>query len=292
MRKLNQFLFNILDENNEAQHPLNKPIGLIIMFLIILSVLAVILESEQTIADNYKNGFYYFEVFAVTIFTFEYLARILTAHLKYPDKSRFGAIVKYIFTPMALIDLLAILPFYLEIGLIAYGIKNVADTRFLRVLRLMRLLRLFKLNRYNNSMKLIGNVMREEKEKLFITLFMVVILLVLSAALIFTFEHEAQPEAFPNIYSSMWWAIATLTTVGYGDVFPVTGVGKMLAGFIALLGIGLVALPTGILASSFVTHLDEDVDDDEPEFDVAAAHGALAEKGYSYCPHCGEKLED
>ncbi|MCB0644536.1 MAG: potassium channel family protein, partial [Phaeodactylibacter sp.] len=202
------------------------------------------------------------------------------------------AILKYVLSPMAIIDLLAILPFYLELTLVAYGIHHMADTRFLRVLRLMRLLRLFKLNRYNSSMKMIGNVLREEKEKLFITLFMVVILLVLSAALIFTFEHEAQPEAFPNIYSSMWWAIATLTTVGYGDVFPVTAIGKMLAGFIALLGIGLVALPTGILASSFVTHLDENEDEEEnPEESLAVQHKALAGKGFKYCPHCGEKLE-
>jgi len=219
-------IFALIDENDAARHPLNRPISLFIMALIIASIVAVILESEKTFANYYTSAFYYFELFAVTIFTLEYLARLFTADLKYPEVSKPRAVIKYIFSPMAMIDLLAILPFYLELALLAYGVHHMADTRFLRILRLMRLLRLFKLNRYNSSMKLIGNVLKEEKEKLFITLFMVVILLVLSAALIFTFEHEAQPDAFPNIYSSMWWAIATLTTVGYGDVFPLRPLAK------------------------------------------------------------------
>jgi len=168
----------------------------------------------------------------------------------------------------------------------------MVDTRFLRVLRLMRLLRLFKLNRYNNSMKLIGNVLREEKEKLFITVFMVTILLILSAALIFTVEHEKQPEAFPNIYSSLWWAVATLTTVGYGDVFPVTGAGKVLAGLIALLGIGLVALPTGIMASSFVNHLNEQNEEDGEDGEEEAKEEPVGGTSFAYCPHCGKKLSE
>ncbi len=153
---------------------------------------------------------------------------------------------------MAIVDLLAIAPFYIEIVASQMGLLEMMDLRFIRVLRLMRLLRIFKLNRYSSSMKMIGAVIKEEKEKLFITVFMTSILMVLAAALIWTVEHEVNPTWFPNIYASMWWAVATLTTVGYGDVYPVTPMGKILSGVIALLGIGLVALPTGILSGSFV----------------------------------------
>ena len=198
-------------------------------------------------------------------------------------------------SPMAIIDFLAILPFYIEI--IAYflpkifpsigHLTDIIDLRFIRVLRLMRLLRIFKLNRYSSSMKMIGDVIKTEKEKLFITIFMTGIMMILSSALVYTVEHDSQPEAFPNIYASMWWAIATLTTVGYGDVYPITPLGKIFSGIIALLGIGLVALPTGILSGSFVNAINEEKErklKEESEKEDDAPH-------YHICPHCGGSLE-
>ena len=284
MKKFKTLVFQILDEDDKAQHPLNKPVGFAIMALIVLSIIAVVIESDQFMSTAYHTGFYDFEVIAVAIFTVEYLARLWTSGLKHPHLSRWQAAVKFVFSPMAIIDFLAIAPFYFELGLMAYGVTMIMDTRFLRVLRLMRLMRLFKLNRYNDSMKLIGNVLREEKEKMFVTLFMVGILLVLSAALIFMVEHDVQPDKFPNIYTSMWWSIATLTTVGYGDVYPITPTGRILAGVIALLGIGLVALPTGILASSFVAHLRDPLNKKEK------APKEEEKPPVEYCPYCGKKL--
>ena len=256
------------------------------MLLIILSIAAVVVESDAEIAAKAPGLFYYFEVFAVIIFTIEYLSRIYTARLQYPHLSPFRAILKYIFSPMAIVDFLAIIPFYIELSAGLLGVSEMMDMRFIRVLRLMRLLRIFKLNRYNNSMKLIGDVMREEKEKLIITLFMTSILLVLSSAIVFTVEHEGHPEDFPNIYSSMWWAIATLTTVGYGDIYPHTALGKILAGVIALLGIGLVALPTGILSGSFVQAINEQKEEARK---LKEGEGE-ASSALNFCPHCGEKL--
>ena len=285
MKRFKTLVFQVLDEEDVAGHPLNKPVGLGIMALIALSVIAVIFESDQYLSDTYHSWFYAFEVFAVSIFTLEYLGRAWTADLKFKDLSRWQAIRRFVFSPLALIDLLAIAPFYLELALVAYGAQKILDTRFLRVLRLMRLLRLFKLNRYNQSLKLIVKVVRDEREKMVITLFMVGILLILSSALMFTAEHDVQPDKFPNIYTSLWWSIATITTVGYGDVYPITPGGKILAGMIALLGIGLVALPTGILASSFVNYLkdpgsqkeqEEKKEDEKPPLD--------------FCPYCGKKL--
>jgi voltage-gated potassium channel len=277
--KLKTTVFQIFDEGDAAGHPLNKPLGFGIMALIILSVIAVILESDDGLAERFHGAFFAFEVFAVSVFSLEYLSRFWTADMKYAQVSVWKARVTYILTPMAIIDFLAIAPFYFELALAIYGVHKIADTRILRILRLMRLLRLFKLNRYNDSMKLIGNVMREEKEKLVITIFMVFILLILSAALIFSVEHEEQPEAFPNIFTSLWWSVATLTTVGYGDVYPITPSGKVLAGVIALLGVGLVALPTGILASAFVSHLNSAKEQKEEKAEEDAC-----------CPHCGKKL--
>ena len=263
------------------------------MALIVLSIIAVVLESDDYLSRSYHTGFYDFEIFAVAIFTIEYLARLWTSDLKFSHLSRWKAAKKFALSPMAIIDFLAIAPFYFELGLVAYGVQKIMDTRFLRVLRLMRLLRLFKLNRYNDSMKLIGNVLREEKEKMFITIFMVAILLVLSAALIFMVEHDVQPDKFPNIYTSLWWSIATLTTVGYGDVYPVTALGKILAGLIALLGIGLVALPTGILASSFVNHLKDPLNASKAREEAEAATSQdepEKKEPIEYCPYCGKKL--
>lgn len=282
-------VFRLIDDDNTANLKINDRISSFIMLLIILSIIAVILQSEKTLNDAYFDIFYWFEVIAVIIFTLEYIARIYTARLAYPDLSPGKAILKYMLSPMAIIDLLAIAPFYLELVASMYGGTEVFDMRFIRVLRLMRLLRIFKLNRYNSSMKLIGNVMKEEKEKLFMTLFMTGILLVLASALVFTVEHEGQPEAFPNIYSSMWWAIATLTTVGYGDVYPTTGLGKVLAGVIALLGIGLVALPTGILSGSFVQAMNDQKAQQAEERQRALDTDG---DGYMNCPHCGKNITD
>ncbi|MBK7337607.1 MAG: ion transporter [Saprospirales bacterium] len=285
MKRFKTFVFQVLDEEDDAGHPLNKPVGLGIMALIALSVIAVIFESDQYLSDTFHRWFYAFEVFAVTIFTLEYLGRAWTADLKFKDLSRWQAIRRFVFSPLALIDLLAIAPFYLELALMAYGAQKILDTRFLRVLRLMRLLRLFKLNRYNQSLRLIVKVVRDEREKMVVTLFMVGILLVLSSALMFTAEHDVQPDKFPNIYTSLWWSIATITTVGYGDVYPITPGGKILAGMIALLGIGLVALPTGILASSFVNYLKDSDSQKELEEDKEEEKPPL-----DFCPYCGKKL--
>lgn len=299
-----QRIFRLIDDDNQADSTLNSRISTFIMALIILSIVAVVVESDAVLSLEYRQVFLWFEIIAVAIFTLEYLARVYTASLQYPDLPRWRAVLKYIFSTMAIIDFLAIIPFYIELGLSVLPMifpemessTGMLDLRFVRVLRLMRLLRIFKLNRYNNSMKMIGDVMREEKEKLFITIFMTGILLVLSSALVFTVEHDSQPEQFPNIYSSMWWAIATLTTVGYGDVFPVTPFGKVLSGVIALLGIGLVALPTGILSGSFVQAINEEKERKLEEEEASKGDSDAADHKHDHtsshaCPHCGGELQ-
>lgn len=236
-----------------------------IFVLIILNAVAVILETVNSIEQNFGIYFFWFEVFSVAVFTIEYLLRLWSCTSQEEYSHPFFGRLKFIFTPLALIDLLAILPFYLAF--------TALDLRFIRTLRLFRLLRVMKLVRYSSSISLFGKVLRKRREELIVTASIVLILMVLSASFMYFAEHEAQPEAFPDIPSSMWWAIVTLTTVGYGDVFPVTTMGKVFAAMIAILGIGMFALPTGILGASFVEEMENQ---------------RMEKKA---CPHCGEEID-
>jgi voltage-gated potassium channel len=173
--------------------------------------------------------------------------------------------LKYMTTPMLVIDLLAILPFYMPFVF-------PVDLRFIRALRMFRLFRLFKLGRYSDAMKMIGLVIKNKKAELLTTLFIVFLLLVVSSSVVYFCENGAQPKAFSSIPASMWWGITTLTTVGYGDVYPVTVVGKIFGAVICLLGIGLFALPTGIISAGFVDVIKN-------------------KKQQKVCPNCGAKLE-
>lgn len=222
-----------------------------ILFLIIINVIAVIVESIQNKPLIIDEILRYIEIVSVLIFTVEYFLRMATADFKYPNRIIIVSIIKYSLSFMALIDLLAILPFYIPMII-------TIDLRFLRILRLTRLLRVLKINRYTKSLKLIMGVLRKKKEQLAVTIFVIVILLLLASSAMYYLETDAQPEAFPNIMASFWWAIATLTTVGYGDVYPVTVLGKILSAIVAILGIGIVALPTGIISSGFIEEIGKE----------------------------------
>ena len=231
--------------------------------LIIGNVIALILESYEPIYLKFHSFFYWFEVLSVLIFTLEYIGRIWVINLKGAKRS------KFIFSVFGIIDLLAILPFYLPMVF-------PFDLRIVRILRLFRLLRIFKLSRFSKSFKTIKKVLNETKTELMITGFVCAILLVLSSTLMYYCESEVQPEKFKNIGQAMWWAVATLTTVGYGDVYPVTNVGKFLSAIIALIGIGIVALPTGIISSAFIEKIQSD-----KAKDIKVC----------VCPKCGNKFE-
>lgn len=220
-----------------------------ILLLIILNVISVILESFSSISIKYQRQLDLFELFSITIFSIEYLLRITTSDLYYKNYNLFKASLKYVHSPMAIVDLLAILPFFIPMII-------PLDLRFLRILRLTRILRVFKINRYTSSLSLIAKVLKRKKEELLVTLFVTFLLLLLAASVMYYIESDVQPEGFPNIIASLWWAVATLTTVGYGDVYPLSIIGKLLSGIIALLGIGLVALPTGIISSGFAEELE------------------------------------
>lgn len=239
-----------LDKGDESDK-LSRAFDTFIMALILLNVLAVIVETVDSIYAKYEEAFYYFEVFSVIVFSIEYIIRVwaCTASEKY-NHPVWGRL-RYMVSPEAIIDLLAIVPFYLPIVL------NNADGRMIRVLRLLRLFRLFKLGRYSLAFTLITDVIRKRKEELVVTLTLLLIMLIFASTIMYYIENEANPEAFNSIPETMWWGVATLTTVGYGDVYPITPLGKLLGAMIAILGVGLFALPAGIIAAGFESELSE-----------------------------------
>lgn len=221
---------------------------LFLLFLIVLNVVAVILETVGDIATSYSSLLSWFETCSVLVFAVEYVLRIWSCTSSEQFHRPILGRIKYAVTFMAIIDLLSILPFFVPMLI-------PIDLRFLRALRLMRILRVLKFGRYSESFALLGGVLRDKRYELYVSLFFIAILLTLSSSLMYFFERAAQPEEFSSIPATMWWGIATLTTVGYGDVYPVTTFGKIFGAMVALFGIGLFALPAGILASGFSNSL-------------------------------------
>ena len=277
---MKKFVYSVINDRQGHKTKLNKLFSGFIVCLILLSTCEVILESYEDINAVFLKEFRIFELFSIVVFSIEYLARIWTADLKYPTRGKIVARFAYIFSAMGLLDLLAILPFYLPL-LFKF------DLRFIRILSISRLLRIFKMNRYVKSMNLIWTVFRQKKMELLNTLFISVILILISSTIMYHLENEVQPDKFPDIVSTFWWSIATLTTIGYGDVFPVTGWGKLISGIIAVLGIGLIALPTGILSAAFMTEMENQNKLQKKLEKISKGH--IKEK-YAFCPHCGKKL--
>jgi voltage-gated potassium channel len=236
----------------ELYHILNPPhqkgelswyVDVFIIVLIALNVVAIVLESMEALSLKYANQFRLFEIFSVAVFSVEYILRFFTANENPQYRKPIVGNLKFALSPMAVIDLLAVVPFYLSFF--------AFDLRILRMLRLFRLFRLFKLARYVEALSLINRVFSKKKDELIISLIFTLFLLLFVSSIMYFVENEAQPDNFSSIPETMWWGIATLTTVGYGDIYPITPLGHFLGGIIALIGIGLFALPTGILASGF-----------------------------------------
>ena len=225
----------------------SRAVDVALIALIVYSVVTMVLESVPQIADGYGGFFRVSEFLVLALFTLEYAARLWSC----TTDARFrGAVVgrlRCAARPSMIIDLLAILPSLLPfVGL---------DLRVFRLVRVFRVFRVFKLGRYSRAFDVIARVVVRTREELFVSLSFVLTLLLISACLMYYAEAEAQPEHFGSIPDAMWWAIVTLTTVGYGDVYPITGAGRLIAGVMAVLAIGLVGLPTGILGAGFVTEM-------------------------------------
>jgi len=237
----------------------------VIMCVILLNVLAVMFETVDSIYTAYSTQFVLLETVSVGVFTIEYLARIWSAvEAGEPYERPIVGRLRYATRPLLLFDLIAIAPFYITV------LGGASDLRFLRALRLMRFLRLFRLVRYSESMQAFGRAFYLNRGQLVVAMSGNLILLVVSSSLMYFAEHAAQPGAFPSIPGTMWWGIVTLTTVGYGDVTPITPLGQVIGSAVAILGIGLFALPASIMASGFI-------------------ESSSYETGF--CPDCGHEID-
>jgi voltage-gated potassium channel len=259
-------IFSILEPGDED----SKYFDPFIMGLIVLNVIAVVLETVDWINDRYALIFNAFNVFSVAVFTVEYLLRVWSCTEDPKFKDPVNGRLKFMITPLAIIDLLAFLPFYLPFAL--------PELRFLRAFRLFRLFRVLKLARYSESLQTFMDVLKLKREELGLMLFAIIILLVVSSSLMYEVEHDAQPDAFSSIPAAMWWGVVTLATVGYGDMFPITPTGKLIGSVVVILGIGLFALPTGILAAGFSEVLQR-------KREARRKEGLI-------CPHCQRRISE
>jgi len=233
----------------------------LITALILLSVV-IVFAGTFDLPQRTLNALSAVECIASIVFTVEYGIRILTADFLYPERGAIRSRLRYVLSPMAIVDFVAILPFWLPM-LLPGTMLGV------RALRLVRLLRIFKLNRYFDAMKAIGDVIVDKKRELLGSLFFVAILMLISSLLMYSAEHEAQPEVFRNAFSGLWWAVATLTTVGYGDIYPVTAFGRLVGAFIAFSGLAAVAIPTGIITSGLSERISKaDASEDKADNDI------------------------
>lgn len=235
---------------------------IVIVTLILANILVFIVESVEPIRAAVPGFFFWFEVGSVGVFTIEYLLRLWSCveNPKY-GSGVFGR-VRHAMRPLSVIDFLAVAPFYLPF----LGV----DLRVFRAFRLVRIARIAKLGRYSKAIRLIGVVLVEKKEEMFTTIALMLGLLLVASTLMYFVERDVQPDAFGNIPQAMWWGVSMLTTVGYGDVYPITPLGKLLGAVIAIMGVGMFALPTGILGAGFVEELQNARSEREGK-----------------CPHCG-----
>lgn len=305
-------LFELLEVARPGDRA-SRIVDIVLVVLIIGSVAAIVLESVDDFATRYSPVFDWLQVLSVAIFAVEYLLRIWSAPEHDDERFRSPLLgrLRYGCTPMALVDLVAILPFFL-------GVFFALDLRFLRILRLLRLL---KLARYSPAISILVAITRAEKASIGAALSFLGLVLLFSATGIYYFEHAAQPAAFASIPAAMWWAVATVTTVGYGDVVPITSAGKVFGALVSIVGVSMIAVPAGLMASRLTDELrqrrqgyeavmDEVLRDgiitaDEQrmmetqrrhlglsETDAAtiARHMQWMHGNRGCCPHCGESL--
>jgi len=218
--------------------------------LILLNVLSVLLETVRNFYFQFYYFFYYFEIFSIIIFTIEYILRLWTITCDPEYSNPVTGRIRYMFSFFAIVDFLSVFPFFLP-----YAIQF--DPQFVRIFRFLRFIRILKIVRYSHSLKTFGRIIQEKRKDLLMAFFLILFLVVMSSYFIYIAESEVQPGKYDSIPECLYWSIITLTTVGYGDVFPVTTLGKVFTAMIAILGVGLMALPTGIIISGFLKQRSE-----------------------------------
>ena len=267
--KIQKRTSQLLSKGNVADKP-SQYVDMILFILIVFNIAAVCLESVKHIGNEYKVAFNAFEFFSVVIFSIEYVLRVWSSPARNDlgNSTNFIKRIKYIFSFTGLIDFLAIIP-----SILPYFFGGL-DLRWLRVLRLLRLL---KISNYSSALEDFFSAIKADWRSFSAALYLMVIALFLSSALMYIAEHDSQPEKFSSIPETMWWGLITLTTVGYGDVSPVTPLGKIIGAFTAIMGVCTVALLTGIVASAFANQRAQKAAILEAEISQALSDGVISD---------------
>ena len=232
-------IFDIIQIGNVSDFP-SRAFDLFLVAVILLNITVLILQTFDGM-QRFEDILDGLEGITVAVFIVEYILRIWTADFLYPQKTRGSAIISFVLSFDGMIELLTILPFFFLSGFVAF-----------RMLRVVRIFHLFRINQTYDSFNAIKSVLYEKRNQLASSLFIILVLMVAASLFMYSAEHEAQPEVFKNAFSGIWWSVSTLLTVGYGDIYPITAVGKFLAIIIAFLGVAAVAIPTGIISAGFV----------------------------------------
>ncbi len=243
MKKIRERIFNIIQIGKRDDF-LSMAFDVFIVVVILSNLAATFLSTFREF-DDYKSLFDVIELVTIIIFTVEYILRLWTADFLFPDRSRIRSTFRFVFSFYGIIDLLTFFPFYLPLVFPAGAVA-------FRMLRVIRIFRLFKINSTYDAFNVITDVLKDKKNQLLSSISLILIMMLASSLCMYSLEHEAQPDQFSNAFSGIWWATSTLLTVGYGDIYPVTIGGKIMAIVISFLGVGMVAIPTGIISAGFV----------------------------------------
>ncbi|MGC6524841.1 MAG: ion transporter [Flavobacteriaceae bacterium] len=233
---MKQKLWLVLEDSTTK---IGRRFEIFIQTLILLSIVSFSLDTIPNISEELSQILQGFEIFSISIFSIEYLLRIYVS--KKP--------LQYIFSFYGFIDLVAILPFYLN---------GVLDLRFLRAFRILRIFRVVRLIKYNDALNRFKKAFAIVKEEIILFFLITIVLIFITSAGIYYFEHQAQPEVFKSVFHSAWWSIVTLTTVGYGDVYPITLGGKIFTFFVLMIGVGIVTIPAGLVATALLKAIDNE----------------------------------
>ncbi|WFN33737.1 ion transporter [Methanogenium sp. S4BF] len=277
MGRIKKRVFEIVSSAKEGDRT-SLLFDMVIICLIMLSVAELVLASVPGMLDHYFWLFVIVEIVTAVVFSIEYILRMWSCTADERYKKPLAGRIRYALTPLVLIDLISILPYYLT--LLIPGV----NVTFLRTLRVFRF---FKLGRYSRSFQIMIRVLKRNSEALLGTVFIIMVVLIIAASLMYQIEYTAQPEVFSSIPEAMWWGIVTIATIGYGDMVPITPEGKVLGFVISLVGIGLFALPAGILASGFSEVIKED---EEKKKRKKAENYCIVTPEFEICPHCGREI--
>lgn len=248
-------IFEIMQISKKDDAP-SMAFDIVLVLVIFTNIAAMFLQTFSSMSE-YHDVFKVIEYVTVGFFCVEYLLRIATADFLYPEKSKGKAVLRFLFSFDGIVDLLTIIPAFFLTGFVVF-----------RMLRVVRIFHLFRINSQYDSFNVIKNVLYSKRNQIFSSVFIIVILMLASSLGIYSVEHDAQPDVYENAFSGIWWSVSAMLTVGYGDIYPITVVGQIMAIIIAFLGVGVVAIPTGIISAGFVEQYQKEQNSDIEHTDI------------------------